>query len=296
MDRYRYAPGGSSIASGPPSYEIVGPSHSRVDSSAEGILRGPQSINDLITFMSLNAGQMEESVRQLAGYTFISHYPTTVQWELVRCAVETTRHGYYQMQPFKAVALEYLESAEKSSEGRSEDAYALCIRIKLPEDIDLRDEKVTRMKEYLAYDDTGEHRFIPGIPFRQHPIYKLFHIEFTKDTLQKNLTLTGDTIWNLSSAVFLPIPETICDRDSTRYLLHYTINDSEIELWKRQMDNWGNAKYGRSREERIMRGVRYVQNEGSEGNDAYERMSTRVRVRTYGGSDDGWEPDRYNRM
>ncbi|KAI6092104.1 hypothetical protein F4821DRAFT_279501 [Hypoxylon rubiginosum] len=278
-------------------YEAARSRYSGADASAEAMPRGPQSRDDLINFMCRHAKQVEDSIKQLAGYIFISLYPTNVQWDIVRCTVETSSPGLFQMQPHRVASLEHLETAgEISGRISEEDGYALCIRIQVPHDIQLRDETVTRMKNILAYDERQEFIFIPGIPFRGHPIYSLFNIEFTKDFIEKDLTLPRGNIWNLSSAVFLPIPETIRDRDSTLYSLHYTVNDSSINLWQSHMDQWRHEMYRRRREERIRHNVRYIRSEDSEDYGRYEESSVRVSVRSRGSSRTGWEVGGHGRM
>ncbi|KAI1773486.1 hypothetical protein F4818DRAFT_443322 [Hypoxylon cercidicola] len=231
-----------------------GSRHPEVESDVEALCRSRQSRQQLLTFLCKYSAQIEDTIKRLGNLLFLSNFPTIVRWDLVRCTVDTS-NSFFKVRPLKVATLEHLDSAAESAEWTfdNEDTYIPCIRIQLPDDIPQEDPRVTRMRDILACDEEGKFRFLPGIPFRGHPVYGLFSIQLTKDVAKKDLTQLDGTIWSLSSGVFLPVPDTIHDRDSTLYLLHDTSKQSGIIMWQREVD--------KQRERRIMGSVRYVESE-----------------------------------
>ncbi|KAI4858613.1 hypothetical protein F4820DRAFT_454700 [Hypoxylon rubiginosum] len=255
MDSY-YSPGSRPFVSGSQSFD---------EADAEAIRHDRQSRQSLITFLCKHCTQIEDSIKQLARFVFLSNFPVKVQWDLVRCTVETvhtfaTPEPHFRLRPYRVTTLDEFESATENDE----DAYALCIRIQLPDDIQQDDRKVTLMRDILVRDEERKYGFLSGIPFQGHPIYGLFSIQLTKDIMEKDISIFDGTVWSLANAVFLPVPDTIRDRISTQYLLHHMNIQSGIKWWRSEMDR-----------RRIMRGVRYVESEASQDHHSYHGRHTR---------------------
>ncbi|XXH03440.1 hypothetical protein Hte_009842 [Hypoxylon texense] len=240
-----YASGCTPFTSGLPS---------SVEPEADAIRRNRHSRQDLETFVCMHTKRIEDSIKSLARYIFISNFPVQIQWDIVRFKVDTVHtfassEPQFRMRPFRVATL------DDPALGDDEDGFGLCIRIQLPDDIQLNDRKATLMRDALIRDEQSKYRFLTGVPMQEHPIFGLFSIQLTKNLTEKDVSIFDGTVWSVANAVFLPVPETTRDRASTMYLHHHMNNQSSIGLWRSEMDK---ARM------RVASGVRYVEREARE--------------------------------
>ncbi|KAI0164440.1 hypothetical protein GGR52DRAFT_585771 [Hypoxylon sp. FL1284] len=224
----------------------------------------PRSRQDLLRLLRAHCGEVEPTIKRLAAFVLGSDYPVTVQWDLVRVAVELVGAGDDERFSFVPLprtvdTMDRPTAAEERAGWLSgaDDGYVACIRVGLPADVAPADARVARMRDALVYDEAGAFRFLPGVPFRAHPVYCAFGVQLTGDLSERDVC---KPVWSLPSLVFLPVPETVREGggDAVMYLQHNTRDAEGILRWQREMDREGKRR-------RVAKGVRYVWSE-----DVYE--------------------------
>ncbi|KAI0842649.1 hypothetical protein F5Y06DRAFT_292584 [Hypoxylon sp. FL0890] len=183
-------------------------------SAIEGILDGYfQEIKDTLNSMA------NEFLRlQLPACQSVS-----ARWELQRVVVDATG-TIIKPHPFI-----FASQDGETNCSLDRHIYAPVITIPLPWNMMASDKRVTFLRDALLYDETYEFRGPHGIPFRQHPAYGLFTLEFTNPAVD----LGGCTgiLWCPSTTVYLPDPNKTCCQDSMEFVLRDTWDQTGMWNW-----------------------------------------------------------------
>ncbi|KAI0881790.1 uncharacterized protein GGS22DRAFT_196334 [Annulohypoxylon maeteangense] len=118
---------------------------------------------------------------------------------------------------------------ETSELNANQHLYAPVITIPLPMKVLATDKRVGLLRNALLYDDSCEFRGPHGIPFRRHPVYRQFTLEFVNP--YSNLTTSCRSLWCPSTMVYLPDPRTIFSREDTGFILHDTWDAAGLRDW-----------------------------------------------------------------
>ncbi|KAI2470902.1 hypothetical protein F4781DRAFT_429894 [Annulohypoxylon bovei var. microspora] len=111
----------------------------------------------------------------------------------------------------------------------SQHIYAPVITIQLPRKVLATDKRVIFLRDALLYDESGEFRGPHGIPFRQHPVYSQFTLEFTNP--YPSSTTSSRSLWCPSTMAYLPDPNEIFNREHTKLILHDTWDEAGLRDW-----------------------------------------------------------------
>ncbi|KAI1097355.1 hypothetical protein F4804DRAFT_327855 [Jackrogersella minutella] len=152
-----------------------------------------------------------------------THQPVVAQWDLQRVLVDVTS-ALVKPHPCMTALQEAGDDFEFSR-----NIYTPVITIPLPWNVRETDKRVTFLKDALLYDETGEFGGLHGIPFRQHPKYGQFTLEFTNQFPDSGVS--SRSLWCPSTAVYLPDPGTMFDEVPRKFMLHDTWDTPSLQDW-----------------------------------------------------------------
>ncbi|KAI1759638.1 hypothetical protein GGR53DRAFT_471121 [Hypoxylon sp. FL1150] len=184
------------------------------------IMNNPLFLWELRTFLSRTASPaIEQRIQRVAECIFQTNCPLRIQWDLPRCNIN--EYGDWKPHSYQVATQErHGPSGERPNWFRYGHAYALVIRIELPNNVLLRDDRVALMKDVLIYG-AGDLAGLVDIPLRRDPVYWMYHVQVITRIRDPSLSIPqGDSLWYQLGVMFLSLPRTLYRRDSAGYAIY----------------------------------------------------------------------------
>ncbi|KAI1462734.1 hypothetical protein F4805DRAFT_452559 [Annulohypoxylon moriforme] len=145
------------------------------------------------------------------------------RWDLQRVQIDVTGTIFKAHPCIDVLRDEYAEFKTH------QDIYAPVITVPLPRSVLATDKRVKLLRDALLYDDTGEFGGPRGIPFRHHPVYGQFTLEFINPYC--TMTTPNQSLWSPSTMVYLPDPSALFNEEGVGYVLHDTWDAVGLRDW-----------------------------------------------------------------
>ncbi|KAI1207261.1 uncharacterized protein F4807DRAFT_462993 [Annulohypoxylon truncatum] len=195
------------------------------------------------------------------------------RWDLQQVQIDVTGTIF---KPHPYVSL----FGEDSECNTNQYIYAPVITIPLPRSVLATDSRVKLLRDALLYDESGEFRGPRGIPFRQHPVYRQFTLEFINP--YSTSTAPSRSLWCPSTAVYLPDPRAMFSEEYAAFILHDTWDAAGLRDWSSLC-----KKARKSHEKQVLSKASKYEDEGGQdgetgvpeglpdyGSDPVERISS----------------------